>query len=169
MSGEAASDDGWILRSSTTADIDALMQWFLHKEDVEIWGGPTFPYPFTRETFYKNIHWGRMESYTLFNPEGIFSAFGQLYLRKQRIHLARLIAEPTLRGQGVGKRLIKMLMGVGRTRYERNEYSLFVFRDNAPAYECYKSLGFVMGDYPEDMPYADVCYFMTRSNELEEK
>jgi ribosomal protein S18 acetylase RimI-like enzyme len=168
MDGELAGDDGWVLQSSTTADIDALMDWFPKKEDVEIWGGPTFRYPFTRAGFYKDIYWGRMESYSLFDPQGSFAAFGQLYLRKGRVHLARLVAEPTMRGRGVGKRLIKMLMAVGRALYESNEYSLFVFRDNVPALECYKSLGFVIGDYPEDMPHADVCYFLTRPYELEE-
>jgi len=168
MGSEVASDDGWVLQSSTTADIDALMRWFPRKEDVQIWGGPTFTYPFSRETFYKDIHWGRMESYSLFDTEGMFSAFGQLYLRQRRIHLARLVAEPAKRGQGVGKRLIKMLMDVGTSLFESNEFSLFVFRDNVPAYECYKSLGFVMGDYPEDMPYSDVCFFLTRPHELEE-
>jgi len=169
MGDEAASDDGWVLQSATTADVDALMVWFPQKEDVEIWGGPTFRHPFTRETFNKDMCWGRMESYSLFDPEGRFAAFGQLYLRKQRIHLARLVTEPTMRGQGIGKRLIQMLMAVGKTMYESNEYSLFVFRDNVPALECYKSLGFVIVDYPEDMPYADVCYFLTRPHEPEEK
>ena len=169
MGDEVASDDRWILRSSTTADIEALMVWFPEKEDVEIWGGPTFRYPFTRTTFNKDMCWGLMESYSLFDPEGRFVAFGQLYQRKQRIHLARLVAEPTMRGQGIGRRLIRMLMGVGTSLYECDEYSLFVFRGNVPALECYKSLGFVVGDYPEEMPYADVCYFLTRPVELEEK
>jgi ribosomal protein S18 acetylase RimI-like enzyme len=169
MGDAIASDERWILRSATTADIDALMVWFPSKGDVEIWGGPTFRYPFTRKTFNKDMGWGLLDSYSLFDPEEQFVAFGQLYLRKQRIHLARLVAEPTMRGQGIGKRLIRMLLGVGKSSYKCDEYSLFVFRGNVPALECYKSLGFVTGDYPEDMPYADVCYFLTRPVELEEK
>jgi hypothetical protein len=43
MGDAIASDERWILRSATTADIDALMVWFPSKGDVEIWGGPTFP------------------------------------------------------------------------------------------------------------------------------
>lgn len=44
----------------------------------------------------------------------------------------------------------------------------FTFRDNKPAYECYKSLGFGITDYPDDMPYADVCYYLTRRAGAEE-
>jgi ribosomal protein S18 acetylase RimI-like enzyme len=43
-----------------------------------------------------------------------------------------------------------------------DEYSLFVYRDNTPAYQCYLSLGFTVVTYPEDAPMADKCYFLTR-------
>jgi len=169
MGGAAVSDDGWILRPATAADIVALMDWFRSKEDVEIWGGPEFVYPFTLETFRRDIRWERINSYSLFDPRGTFAAFGQLYLRKQRVHLARLVVAPTMRRRGVGKRLIGRLMAVGRSLYASSEYSLFVFRGNVSALECYRSLGFEVVDYPQDMPHADVCYFLTRPHELEEK
>ena len=42
------------------------------------------------------------------------------------------------------------------------EASLFVFRDNIPAYQCYLSLGFTVTDYPDDAPLKERCYFLTR-------
>lgn len=160
--------DGWTLREATNPDIEALMQWFPTYDDINIWGGPSFRFPFTRETFFEDVCWDRMATYCMADPRGAFAAFGQLYDRDGRIHLARLVVAPALRGRGVGRRLIQMLMEEGRNLYPRDEYSLFVFRDNTPAYECYKSLGFTASPYPDDMPHADVCYYLTRSTRSEE-
>lgn len=163
MAAESAYDDRWTLLPSVAEDISELMSWFRSRDDVEIWGGPEFRYPFTPESFLDDINWGRMRTFSLTDPAGKFVAFGQLYERKGRIHLARLISHPGRRREGIGKRLIRMLMAEGRRTYKRDEYSLFVFRGNRPAYECYRSLGFVVNDYPGDTPYADVCYFLTLS------
>jgi ribosomal protein S18 acetylase RimI-like enzyme len=165
--GDSHRED-WSLRKATAADIEALMAWFGDQHDVVIWGGPTFRYPFTRETFFEDIYWQKMASYCMAERDD-FVGFGQLYERDGRIHLARLVVRPDVRGRGAGKRLIEMLMDVGATLFPGDEFSLFVLRDNIPAYECYKSLGFVVGDYPSDMPYADVCDYLTRPVQSTEK
>jgi ribosomal protein S18 acetylase RimI-like enzyme len=82
--------------------------------------------------------------------------------RGNRINLARLIAHPHMRGQGIGRRLVTMLMTIGADLLDMDEYSLFVYRDNTPALECYRSLGFEVHDSPSDESMADVCYYLTR-------
>ena len=161
-------DDGWTLRDATRPDIEELMQWFPTRNDVLVWGGPSFRYPFTDETFFEDIHWGKMAAYSLADPAGQCVAFGQVYDRDRRIHLARLVVAPHKRGSGIGRRLVEEIMLAGRSRYPHDEFSLFVLRDNTPARECYKSLGFVVSDYPADMPHGDVCYYLTRPVTLEE-
>jgi len=168
MTGGNSHCEGWSLNRATAADIEDLMQWFSDSDDIIIWGGPSFRFPFTRETFVEDVHWATMASYCLRDTTGEFVAFGQLYERDGRIHMARLVVRPDMRGRGIGRRLIEMLMEAGRKIFSCDEYSLFVFRENAPAYECYKSLGFVVQDYPRDMPHADVCYYLTRPAELKE-
>jgi len=162
MSRELLADNGWTLSESTEADITALMNWFPQADDVNIWGGPEFRFPFNRHSFFEDVKWGRMLSYSLFDSQHEFAAFGQLYERYGRINLARLVVDPTRRGEGVGKRLIDLLTAVGPSQFSCDEFSLFVYRENVPAFECYKSMGFVVSDYPDDMPYADVCYYLTR-------
>lgn len=162
MSPEASCDDGWTFETSAAADIDQLMDWFPEAADINVWGGPSFRYPFTAETFREDVYWGRMVSYSLRNPFGGFAAFGQLYEKLGRINLARLVVNPAMRRQGVGKRLVGALMTVGGSMFPGDEFSLFVFRGNTPAYECYKSMGFVVRDYPESVPHADMCYYLTR-------
>lgn len=168
MTEDALPEDGWVLREAVAADIDELMHWFPKFDDVHVWGGPRFRFPFTRETFIKDIHWGEMASFCLCDASRRVVAFGQLYERDGRIHLARLVVIPGMRGHGIGRRLIEMLMTVGQAMFPGNEYSLFVFRENKPAYECYKSLGFEIAEYPDDMPHADVCYYLTRPAAKEE-
>ena len=150
------------LRAAVEADVEDLMRWFRNFNDVNIWGGPAFRYPFTRETFFEDLQWHRMASFGLFDASDKLAGFGQLYDRDQRIHLARLVVDPAPRGRGLGRRLIELLMAAGRERYPHDEFSLFVYRANESAYRCYRSLGFTIADYPPDMPHADVCDYLTR-------
>ena len=142
--------------------MDEIMGWLPDKHSVDIWGGPHFRYPFTRETFLEDCRWGQMASFALRDPKNGLAAFGQVYERLGRINLARLIAHPERRGQGIGKRLVILLMEQGARMLPLDEFSLYVYRDNLPAYRCYTSLGFEIHDYPEKDPLAGVCYYLIR-------
>ncbi len=159
---DALELQGWCLEPARDHDMDELMKWFDGERSVKIWGGPKFRYPFSRETFLEDSHWRDMATFCLRSPENAFSAFGQLYERDRRINLARLITHPQTRRQGVGRRLVQMLMSIGADLFALDEYSLFVYRDNTPALECYRSLGFEIQDYPSNQVLADTCYYLTR-------
>ena len=158
-------DQGWTLDRAQPADMDRLRSWFPDDEAVRVWGGPNFRTPFTAETFVEDCHWPEMASFCLREPgDKTMVAFGQLYDRNGRINLARLIARPGRRGQGIGKRLVGLMMVAGKRLLPLDEYSLFVYRDNEPAIRCYRAMGFqINDDYPDDQILADECYFMTRS------
>jgi ribosomal protein S18 acetylase RimI-like enzyme len=152
----------WTLAATSAADLDQIMSWFPDAASVNIWGGPKFRFPFTVETFREDCRLDAMESFSLRNAEGRLAAFGQAYEREGRGHLARLVSNPAMRRQGVGRQLIgRIITSLEETR-DYEEYSLFVYRHNIPAYQCYLSLGFVVRDYPEGAPMPDKCYFLTR-------
>jgi len=155
-------ESGWTLALAANPDFDAVMSWFPDAKSVDRWSGPNFRYPFTGDTFREDCRVDVMESYVLRNSKGQLAAFGQSYDRDGRGHLARLAVNPTLRGQGVGTQLIRMIIAALADANDYDEYSLFVYRDNAPAYQCYLSLGFVVVDYPDDAPMPDKCFFLTR-------
>jgi len=155
-------DSGWTLSPLVDAEINEVMTWFPDAGSVDIWGGPNFRYPFTPETFREDCRLDLMKSWTLSNANGQLAAFGQAYERDGRGHLARLISNPDLRRQGAGRRLIEMIISLLDETHAYDEYSLFVYRDNKPAYRCYLSLGFVVQDYPDDAPMPEKCYFLTR-------
>lgn len=155
-------DNGWTLSPLVDAEITEIMTWFASAESVNIWGGPNFRFPFTGETFREDCRLDLMQSWVLRNAHGQLAAFGQAYERYGRGHLARLVSNPSLRRQGAGRKLIEMILALLEDTLAYDEYSLFVFRDNVPAYHCYLSLGFVVQDYPEDAPMPEKCYFLTR-------
>ena len=96
-----------------------------------------------------------MASFSLRDPGGERVGFGQLYERIGRINLARLVVREEQHGQGAGKRLIELLLMAGPPRFPCREYSLFVYRDNETALNCYKSMGFKIASYPPKAPLAD--------------
>lgn len=163
MNAWPLKDDGWVLAPATDPEFDDVMSWFPDAHSVDIWGGPNFRYPFTRETFLEDCRVDLMTSYALRNRAGVLAAFGQSYEREGRGHLARLVSNPALRRQGAGRKLVQMIIAALQTADAYDEYSLFVYRDNAPAYQCYLSLGFVVARYPSDAPLPDKCFFLTRN------
>lgn len=156
-------NDDWKLAAAGAGDWDAIMTWFPDAASVDVWGGPDFRYPFTRQSFIEDCRIDVMDPYVLISPDGDRAAFGQSYERAGRGHLARLVVNPRLRRQGAGKRLVEMIIASLEERHAYDEYSLFVYRHNAPAYRCYLSLGFTVTDYPEDAEMADKCFFLTRA------
>ena len=168
MNGEPQQPgEGWTLGSPSDADVLELMSWFPDAHSVAIWGGPEFRFPFTRESFIEDCRFAIMNSYCLRDPSARMAAFGQLYSRHDRAHLARLITHPARRREGAGRRLITMIIDAARRFGGHTEASLFVYRDNEPAYRCYRALGFSVQEYPDDAAMKDKCYFLTRAIEPE--
>ena len=145
MSQWPLQDDGWTLAPAADSEFDDVMSWFPDAHSVDIWGGPNFRYPFTAETFREDCRVDVMASYVLRNSAGELAAFGQSYER-----------------QGAGRKLIRMIIAALEMTGDYDEYSLFVYRDNTPAYQCYLSLGFVVVQYPDDAPMPDKCFFLTK-------
>jgi GNAT superfamily N-acetyltransferase len=110
------------MKESIAGDVDRLMKWFPDEQSIKVWGGPGFRYPFTRHSFAEDMHWGKMASYRLSDPDGEFAAFGQFYERLGCINLARLVANPDMRGKGVGKRLVGGLIQAGRPLFSCSKF-----------------------------------------------
>jgi ribosomal protein S18 acetylase RimI-like enzyme len=152
----------WALNSASAADIDELMTWFPDALSVDIWGGPSFRFPFDSKTFHADCRWHEFSSFCLRNSANEFAAFGQLGSRYGRSHLARLVANPRKRGQGVGRRLMEMMIEAARKEQDHPEVALFVYKDNEPAYRCYLALGFAVQEYPDGAPMPEKCFYLTR-------
>lgn len=156
------ADDGWTLEPATDADLDQIMGWFPDAASADIWSGPDFRFPFSPQSFREDLRPDLMASWALRDSDDELAAFGQSYERAGRGHLARLVVNPAMRRQGVGKRLIQCIIAALEASHDYDEYSLFVYRHNEPAYRCYRSLGFAVVDYPADAAMPDKCFFLIR-------
>jgi len=145
---------------SNKAHIREIMTWFPSPETCVQWGGPDMRFPFAENTFLEDIHWKKMPSYSAVTSEGQLIGFGQFYEKQGRCHLARLAVSPSCRGQGLGKKFISMLMGIGEKQLKSSEFSLYVLEHNEPAVVCYKSLGFKPAAAPKPVIKLKDCIFM---------
>ena len=149
------------LNDASESDINRLMSWFPDERSVNIWGGPNFRYPLTPTSFQEDTHWQEMDSYILVGPQAGMRAFGQMYERHGRINLARLVVAPDQRRQGLGTRLVTLLMDRGRETFPLEEFSLYVYDDNHAAMACYSGAGFEEHASPVGDDVPDNCIYMT--------
>lgn len=159
-----APASGVMLTLSGAEELMQLKSWFHSAEQQHSWGGDDFIYPCTLPVFLQNLCRPGAESYSLLSAETTrpMLGFGQLCDRFDKHHLARLIVNPSMRGQGLAKVLICELMLSGLAQEER-DFSLYVHRHNSVALGCYRSLGFKLASQPE--MENDRLYFMTLATE----
>jgi ribosomal protein S18 acetylase RimI-like enzyme len=149
------------LTQPSDKNIIELMSWFSSEDELSIWSGPNFRYPFDLSTFKSDLNLNNLKSFSLMSSEGDFLAFGQYYLRLGRCHLARLVVNPSFRGQGIASHLISQLSILGKSDLSTDSCSLFVLGHNESAIQVYTKLGFSMADYPEKIPLEN-CLFMVQ-------
>jgi RimJ/RimL family protein N-acetyltransferase len=145
------------------AHLPELMSWFSGAEELRVWGGPEFRFPFTAESFREDSKVDGIDSFALVGDEGALAAFGQCYLRVERCHFGRLGVSPRERGRGLGTRLIRELADWGRLQFGPRELSLFVMRYNEAAHRLYLRLGFREATYPDPSFMAESHYMIASS------
>ena len=138
-----------------------LMSWFSTEEELSVWSGPDFRYPFDLSSFKSDLKLDSIKSFSLISTEGNLLAFGQYYMRRGRCHLGRLVVNPNWRGQGIASHLIQKLSVLGKSDLNTDSCSLFVLGHNKSAIQTYIKLGFSMADYPDELPL-DNCFYMVK-------
>ncbi|SEA21159.1 GNAT family N-acetyltransferase [Microbulbifer marinus] len=145
---------------ATEAHLRSVMEWLPDARACKQWGGPTFRYPFTVEAFLDDCRWQELPSYALVDASGTPCAFGQYYNRLDHCHLGRLIVSPQMRGRGLGRQLIRLLVERGCNALRLDRCSLFVLRNNHAPRALYERLGFALCDYPESPDWLADCHYM---------
>ncbi len=148
------------LRRARKTEISELMGWFDTATSCTLWGGPSFEFPYTTDTFYRDLKWSSIKSFSWVNDNGKLIGFGQLYEKLGRTHLARLVVNPNYRGKGFGTRLLHNLIEEGARIFSHDENSLYVDHGNTTAISCYQSAGFRSTDRPEEDKGFEDCLFM---------
>jgi len=141
--------------------ITELMSWFHNENELKIWSGPNFRYPFNEESFTEDISIKRLDSFSLISEKNELIGFGQCYLRLARCHLGRLVVSPKHRGKGLASNLISLLSNFGMNKLNVDTCSLFVLEENLTAIKAYQRIGFITTDYPNVVPL-DNCLYMIK-------
>ena len=148
------------LTQPSDANFIELMSWFSTEEELSIWSGPGFRYPFDLSSFKSDLKLDSLNSFSLVSTEGSLLAFGQYYQRLERCHLGRLVVNPNLRGQGIASNLIHQLSVLGKSDLKTDYCSLFVLKHNKSAIQAYTKLGFSLADYPDEIPLENCLYMV---------
>ena len=57
------------LRTPARTDLSELMTWFDNQSDFENWSGPNFQYPYTPESFAKNLKLNELDSFSFVSDD----------------------------------------------------------------------------------------------------
>jgi len=134
-----------MIRPYTSADFKQLESWVTDAALLLQFSGTDFSYPITEQQIedYRTIHPDRC-FYMGYTKENVPFAFGEIISQKGAgPRLGRiLVGEPGLRGLGLGKCFIKLLVEECKRVYDCDTVELFVWDKNAAAIRCYAAVGF---------------------------
>lgn len=150
----------------TDQHIEVMMTWFDTEAKLRAWSGPFFDYPFTRQTFEKSLTKNNHLNVVLHNDMETV-AFGQCYLRLERVHLARLVVSPNYRGRKIVNELIAEISHASVKPFGLRDLSLFVLENNMSAIKAYEKCGFELRDYPEENPLENCLYMVKAVRDIE--
>jgi RimJ/RimL family protein N-acetyltransferase len=131
-----------ILRPFESRQAPTVVAWPQSVEEARWWAGPQTSWPLHPSVMERWHTDPEIHPYVL-SDQGALIAYGELWLdaEEQEVELARLIVAPERRGQGVGRRLVRLLLqNAGHTDYP---YAfLRVFPENRAGIACYLRSGF---------------------------
>lgn len=140
-------------------DLSVVASWLRSARECELWSGSRVGFPVDVPKLPEALEWASSRSWVAVSAT-THAGFGQVVSKAAgRLHLARLITNPTLRGQGVGRTLAERLLSEAR-RESPPVVSLNVAAGNTPAVALYQSLGFVEAARPVDEPRSESVYMV---------
>ncbi|MDJ1504542.1 GNAT family protein [Xanthocytophaga agilis] len=134
------------LEPFTSTDFNQFIGWITSEKALIQFAGSTFQYPVTREQLEKHIV---SESREIFRVRHIThnSIVGHAEMvvnqSNEGARLALiLIGDPSMRGKGLGKELIRELLSLGFNKMNLHRIELNVYDFNHLAITCYQQAGF---------------------------
>lgn len=134
------------LEKFTPADYVQLIRWVDSAEALMQFAGPGFTFPLTREQLdHSQGDSNRIAFKVTDAATGVMIGHAELYQAGQSVYLSRiLIGEKELRGRGMGKQIVSLLLDYAFTILGKTTAQLNVFDWNIAAVRCYESAGFVI-------------------------
>lgn len=145
-----------MLKKYKSSDFKLLQSWVTNAELLFQFSGTDFSYPLQEKHFndYQKRHPER-SFYFGYSSEKVPFAFGEIIPQEDGVpRLGRiLVGESALRGQGLGRYFVQLLLEQCKLLYSCKYAELFVWDKNIAAIKCYQSIGFRYGDKYKTLIY----------------
>lgn len=136
------------LRNFQKEDAPIIAGWIRSEEELYKWSADSFSkYPLTGDDIIENytprIENGRFYPLTAIDASG--DIVGHLiirYPREEDVRFCFVIVNPTARGNGLGKELIRLAIEYAKEHLNAARIELAVFENNESARRCYEAVGF---------------------------
>lgn len=145
------------LRQYKKSDAKTIVKWVADERIYTLWGGERFgKYPLTSETinekYFDNngdcIEGDNFFPVTAFNEDGVQGHFIMRYTGgdNRSLRFGWVVVNSEIRGKGFGKEMLTLGLDYAFNIYKADRVTIGVFENNAPAYNCYKSVGFHLNE-----------------------
>ncbi|WP_138495269.1 GNAT family N-acetyltransferase [Paenibacillus pinistramenti] len=134
------------------ADFAQLMEWISSPQFLIQWGGHTFQFPLDQQQLAAYLSQANTEAsdkhiYRVVH-EATGKVIGHINLQIDRINNSArvgkvLVGDQSLRGQGIGQRMIEEAVRIAFGDFKVHRVNLGVFAYNHSALACYEKAGFV--------------------------
>ena len=130
------------IRPYKATDADTILSWCQGERAFYQWtAGVMGEYPITNDefAFVENLM-----PFIAFDENGVlgFFTFRNPSESTEELRLGFVIVNPSMRDAGYGKAMVQQGLKYAFEIYGAKRVSLGVFENNAPAYYCYKAVGF---------------------------
>ena len=132
------------LKKFTKEDYDALVSWIDSAELLMQFAGPHLHFPLTHQQLEQNCADKNRYCYSVIHADNQ-KAIGhaEIFLTGTSALLGRIIiADEQLRGKGLGKKIIHLLLDISFNELQQQLAELYVFDWNTGAIKCYEQAGF---------------------------
>ncbi len=145
------------LRPFRTPDAKEIITWTSEPEEFYKWSaGIMGDYPVSEKRLLEAVSARddnpRYFPFTAFDEDGIVGFFTVRTPGEddRKVRFGYVIVNPSRRGMGYGKEMLKLGLKYMFEIYGADEVSLGVFDNNAQAYNCYKKTGFIENGIQEE-------------------
>lgn len=131
-----------MLKKAEINELKVALTWPENAAEFRLWFGDKVRYGSPADAIWQQIKGNERGTFTFYQNEELVG-FAQAYEKVENgIHIACLIVNPKVRGQGVGRAFVKALLENAWSQEQVRFITLNVYPENTPARSLYKDLGF---------------------------
>ena len=143
-------------------DFTKISHWVNDERTHALWCAGRFPYPLSADSFHGVLSDMERNSgdkpFTAVDENGRAVGFFCCSAERESSNamLKFVLIDSTLRGQGLGGRMLELAAGYAFEKMGAMAVQLMVFSENSAARKCYESVGFTERDFtPNAFTYKD--------------